>query len=348
MPQPGKQRRIEDRMSSLLSRKKALIICPACGQNLNSVEGEFQCSVCARKYPSESGIPLLFLPNEWDASKEDVTEVIKSFYEETPFPNYEDADSIWRLKEKAEKGVFARLLDEQIPLQATVLEVGCGTGQLSNFLAIRAERAVFATDICLNSLKLGQEFKERNQLGNLVFLQMNLFRPVFKPETFDVVIGNGVLHHTSDPFLGFKSIAKLVKRGGFIIVGLYNKYGRLTTDMRRFIFRISDNRFQFLDPRLKESSLSDKRKRTWFMDQYKNPHESKHTIGEILEWFKQCGFEFINSIPKAVAFESFSKEERLFEKKPSGTKVDHLIVQLNLLFTGGREGGFFIMIGCKQ
>jgi len=33
----------------------------------------------------------------------------------------------------------------------------------------------------------------------------------------------------------------------------------------------------------------------------KNPHESKHTFGEVQGWFKENGFEFMNSIPKAQA-----------------------------------------------
>ena len=43
-----------------------------------------------------------------------MTEIVKSFYEENPFPSYEDLDSSWSLREKAEKGVFARLLDAEI------------------------------------------------------------------------------------------------------------------------------------------------------------------------------------------------------------------------------------------
>ena len=35
---------------------------------------------------------------------------------------------------------------------------------------------------------------------------MNLFKPCFKPEQFDVVLCNGVLHHTADPWGGFQSI----------------------------------------------------------------------------------------------------------------------------------------------
>ncbi len=47
--------------------------------------------------------------------------------------------------EKARDGLFARLLNEQIPYDARVVEVGCGTGQLTNFLSI-AHRSVLGVD----------------------------------------------------------------------------------------------------------------------------------------------------------------------------------------------------------
>ncbi len=334
---------------SLMAQHIDIFVCPSCGGALHvsSDRRRIECSKCNLSFRSEKGIPLLFWPNESD-SKVDVTEIVKSFYEENPFPGYEDVDSKWSLRDKAEKGIFARLLDDQIPYGWKILEVGCGTGQLSNFLGMTWGRTVFATDICLNSLKLGQEFKETHQIDNVVFLQMNLFRPAFKTDSFDLVICNGVLHHTSAPFLGFQSISKLIKKGGFVIVGLYNTYGRIPTDIRRFIFKLSGNRFKSLDPRLRAKNLSDIRKHIWFMDQYKNPHESKHTIGEALSWFDQSGVEFINSIPKSTAFEPFCPEEKLFKANPRGTRLDHFFVQLGMLLSGGREGGFFIMIGRKK
>jgi len=332
---------------SIVSKNIDIFVCPACGEDLKTDGSRLECSSCSSHYPCDDGILLVFRSNEWGDSKTDVTEIIKSFYEKTPFPNYEDLDSIESLREKAQKGFFARLLNEQIPYGARILEAGCGTGQLSNFLAIPWGRTVFATDICLNSLRLGHAFKQKNRIDNVAFMQMNLFQPVFKPDSFDFVICNGVLHHTSDPFLGFQSLLRLVKKGGFIIIGLYNAYGRIPTDIRRFIFRLTQNRFRFLDPRLRDKNLSDVRKHTWFMDQYKNPHESKHTIGEVMRWFDQCGVEFINSIPKTKAFEPFSPDEKLFEANRRGTKLDHFLVEMGLLLSGGREGGFFIMIGRK-
>ena len=198
-----------------------IFACPVCSGPLSVADDthRIECTTCDRSFESENGIPLLFWPNEWD-SKTDVTEIVKSFYEETPFPNYEDVDSESSFREKAEKGVFARLLNQQIPHGSRVLEVGCGTGQLANYLGMKWGRTVFGADMCLNSLRLGQEFKQRNEIANTALVQMNLFRPAFKTESFDLVLCNGVLHHTSDPFLGFQSICRLVKQGGFIVIGL--------------------------------------------------------------------------------------------------------------------------------
>ncbi len=276
-----------------------------------------------------------------------VTQKIKSFYEKTPFPNYSSIDSLWRLRQKASEAIFPKLLDDQIPKDAKILEVGCGTGQLSNLLGSSWKRQVIGADMCLNSLKLAKEFKKKMKIKNVEFQEMNLFKPIFKPNTFDYIICNGVLHHTGNPFGGFQSISKLIRPGGYIVIGLYNKYGRIPTDLRRIIFKITGNNFKSLDPYIKSKKLEKVKEDTWFADQYLNPHESKHTIDEVLSWFDKCGFEFINAIPKTSLSSSFKEDEKLFSKSPIGSKLDHFLVQLGMLLAGGSEGGFFTMIGRK-
>src|SRR5256885_1596155 len=108
----------------------SLVACPVCRKHFESAEASLRCANCNKTYAYEEGIPLLFSANEWDNSKEDVTERIKAFYEETPFPNYDGVDNPEMLRAKAVKGIFARLLDEQISHGSKILEVGCGTGQL--------------------------------------------------------------------------------------------------------------------------------------------------------------------------------------------------------------------------
>lgn len=280
-----------------------------------------------------------------DKKTTDVTYAVRKFYEDNPFPNYSDLDDVSSLIERAKKGLFAKLLNEQIPFGAKILEVGCGTGQLSIFLSI-ANRKVFGADFCFNSLKLGQEFKETNKLENVYFLQMNLFQPAFKPKSFDLVICNGVLHHTADPLTGFKQIARLVKTNGYILIGLYHKYGRILTDIHRAMFKICGDRFDLLDERLKDTSGI--KREVWFKDQYKNPHESKHTIREVQGWFRQLGFKFIKSIPKTRFFEGFSQNEKLFKAERLVGSIETFLSEAGMIFTNNRNGGLFFVIGKKE
>lgn len=205
------------------------------------------------------------------------------------------------------RGLFARLLDEQIPFGSRVVECGCGTGQLSNFLSL-ANRSVIGADMCLNSLRLAQGFKEKNQLTR-------------------------------------QKIATLVKPNGYILIGLYHTYGRLLTDLRRVLFRINRKAFEFVDSRLTDKRIGATRRETWFADQYQNPHESKHTIGEVLRWFSQTGFEFVNSIPKARLGAQFSEDERLFRPERPGHRLDLFAREVLMTFTDSKDGGLFIVIG---
>jgi len=331
---------------SLYLRYPEVLACPACGSGLTVSEERLTCSGCARAFATDSGVPLLFFPHDPEEQKGDVTEIVKAFYEENPFPNYDDIDSEETLVEKARKGIFAKLLDEQIPQGAYVLEVGCGTGQLTNFLGMHYNRRVFGSDMCLHSLRLANGFRDRCGIKNAGFVQMNLFRPAFKEHTFDLVISNGVLHHTADPFGGFKSIARLVKPGGVIIVGLYNKIGRLTTDFKRFLFRVTADRLAFLDAHMRNKHYNADRKRAWFFDQYKHPHESKHTYSEVIDWFESNGFEYLFSIPKLDPG-PFRDDEQLFAKHDKGTKFSRLFTELEMLMQGGVDGALYIMIGRK-
>ena len=320
----------------------ALLCCPGCGADLHTDGEHLVCSGCRHRFTSENGVPQLFWPNEWGDRSEDVTERMKSFYEETPFPDYDDFDSVASLIQKAREGRFAKLLDDQVPPGTRLLECGCGTGQLSSFLSV-SNRTVFGSDMCMNSLRLGERFRGENNLENLHFLQMNLFKPCFKPDTFDLVISNGVLHHTSDPFAAFQSICRLVRPGGYVLVGLYHRYGRLITDFRRLVFSLTRDRFTFLDPNLRRGGFGSAKRAAWFMDQYKNPHESKHTIGEVLGWLRKVGFEFVTSVPRSKPFRAFSDSDQLFRPERPGNWLDRLMVETGMIFRGSREGGFFIV-----
>src|ERR1700685_1106556 len=98
-----------------------LLACPDCGGVLAA---EWQCQGCGARYTAPDGIPNLRLGGDTR------TDAVRRFYECAPFPGYRSGDSLASLHARAERSRFPRLLDEAIPGDARILEVGCGTGQM--------------------------------------------------------------------------------------------------------------------------------------------------------------------------------------------------------------------------
>jgi SAM-dependent methyltransferase len=322
--------------------------CPVDGAPLayDRAAGRLTAEGNCHSYPIQAGIPCLFAPNDWPVGRTDVTDTVKSFYEKTPFPNYDGLDSRESLRRKARDDVFTRMLDEQIPHSVTILEVGCGTGQMTNFLGMGWGRTAIGADICMNSLQLAKGFRDRFSINNAHFAQMNLFMPPFEEGKFDIVLSNGVLHHTSDCAGAFRSIARLVKPGGFVIVGLYNRFGRLPTLCTRWLMGKFGKAGMLLDHRLRGMDDS-VRRQAWFMDQYKHPHETRHSISEVLTWFGAAGYDFMSCVP-TIGDTEFSEKVQLFEPHSPGHSLDRLSTELEMLLTGGADNGLFIMVGRKR
>jgi len=323
-----------------------LLCCPRCLDKFLDEDVLFRCSGCGETYPISNEIPQFFVPNQPIEGKLDVTNIVKEFYEEIPFPNYDDLDDRTSLQAKARRGIFADLLDQQLPPDSLILEAGCGTGQLTNFLGMHWQRRVIGADMCMNSLGVANGFRSKFAIVNASFLQMNLFQPPFADGTFDVIISNGVLHTTADPEGGFRSLSAKLKPGGIFIVGLYNWLGHLPTRWRGRVIELFGDRLAFLDPRLRGKKLNEGRWAAWFRDQYKHPHDTCHSMSEVLRWFDPAGLEFLSSIP-AVGNSKIDKNWRLFKAHSAGTTFNRFSAELGMLLSGGTDGGLFIMIGRK-
>ena len=71
-------------------------------------------------------------------------------------------------------------------------------------------------------------------------------------------------------------------------------------------------------------------------------------MGEVLKWFDETNFSFVNSIPKNQYMQSFTDEEKLFSTNPRTDRLTLAAVQAHMILTGNREGGLFIMIGQRM
>ena len=81
---------------------------------------------------------------------------VTNFYNEAPFPNYEKNDDKSSINYKGDKNFLTREFKEFTGFDKNILEVGCGTGQLSLYLAIGNNNRVYALDPTTASINLGK------------------------------------------------------------------------------------------------------------------------------------------------------------------------------------------------
>ena len=206
--------------------------------------------------------------------KRDTAKLVEEFYTDNPFPNYDNLETIFDLRKKVERNEFTTNLKRLIGLGKRVIEVGSGTSQLSIALASGTNNQVVAFDPTLESLRLGSEFSRKSGVSNCIFVNGDLFSNPFMHEYFDIVWCSGVLHHTENPKKGFEVITTWLKSEGYIVIGLYNLYGRIRTVFRQKLFRLlGGGKFgslivSLLDPILRQN-ISEEKKKAWFQDQYR-------------------------------------------------------------------------------
>ena len=308
---------------------------------LELIEDGFRDLETGSEYPYIDGIPSLYTSNEGDG--EDVSRRIKSFYEENPFPSYEGLEDFGDLVTKGYSNSFSKDLLKAIGYNKLVLECGCGTGQLSHYLQLNNNH-VLGVDMSLGSLSLALVHKHQNALKRSSFAQMDIFNLAIRDESFDVVISHGVLHHTYDAKKAFGHIIKKVKPGGFVVVGLYNRYARLATWLRSMVININNGKIDYVV----RNKIRDKRKaEIWIKDQYFNPHETWHSIDEVLGWIDDFGLEFVNCNP-AILGSNGETAESLFDVTSPGTPYQRMTTQLSWLGTIAREGALFDIIAKRK
>ncbi len=107
-----------------------------------------------------------------------------------------------------------------------VLEIGCGTGYVSFYIAKETGAKVVGSDLCKPFI---EEAREKYVLPNLVYdtLDFNVAADSLN-ERFNYIIGNGILHHLyynlDNVLLTFKKLLEPTGKIIFMEPNIYNPY----------------------------------------------------------------------------------------------------------------------------
>jgi ubiquinone/menaquinone biosynthesis C-methylase UbiE len=225
----------------------------------------------------------------------------KAHYNDFPFDfmTEEDEKNIESLQPTA----FFRFVNQYINSDMHVAEIGCGPGRATLFM-VRRGIDLLAVDISLGSLRLA---RRRAPQGRFI-LASNLDLPL-QDSAFDVVVSDGVIHHTPDAYRSFCENSRILRPGGVMYVGVYRR-----KRYYYYLYTYLGEPIRWLEKRVWGKALiyatllpvyyvvhlvKSRGKRTWegaknfFYDYIITPQATFHTREEIVEWGRNNSLSLI-------------------------------------------------------
>jgi SAM-dependent methyltransferase len=194
---------------------------------------------------------------------------------------------------------FRKFVGANLRPGQSVGEIGCGPGRGTLHLT-RCGMAVCAVDISVASLLLA-----RRRAPTAAYVAATNLSLPFSDGAFDAVVSDGVIHHTPDPALAFRENVRILKPGGHLYLGVYNRRGYYY-----FVYTHMGAPIRWLEKRswgrlLVHATLlpvyyavhlvKSRGRRTWrgarhfFYDYIMTPRASFHSREEIEAWGRAAG-----------------------------------------------------------
>lgn len=234
----------------------------------------------------------------------------RAHYDRHPFGF--DQDAI--LAEKLERRVMGDAIRATRPTDL-VLDVGCGASRVARLVRQTSGARTVGLDLSLRSLRTSRG----SAPGSLV--QGDNLELPFRSGCADLVISNGVIHHTPDAHAAFRELARVLRPGGTLVVSGYDRRswyhpvyrfgGGLVRALRRVIgdrglritvFPLFHLAILVLLPLATRRRLFLPIETSWnlFHDQLTTPRASFHSFEEIAAWARESGLECVEERREAA------------------------------------------------
>jgi len=198
---------------------------------------------------------------------------------------------------------FLRFVETYAKRGMDVAEIGCGPGRGTMYLEQRGLN-VTALDLSQTSIALA-----RARAPGAHFVQGNNLGLPFPDARFDLVVSDGVIHHTPDAFAAVAENVRILKRGGHLYLAAYNRrrfYYYIYTYIGSLVRLVGKTRigrilvYATLFPLYYAAHLIESRgirtlrgARNFFYDYIMTPLASFHTREEIQLWATKSNLELL-------------------------------------------------------
>ncbi len=127
---------------------------------------------------------------------------------------------------------------EKIKPRSVVLELGCATGLMTNYMRNQLQCRVFVCEIDRASIEKARQYAEGSWQGDLDTLE---WTEAFAPMKFDYVICAGVLEHLRSPEAVLAKTADLLKEDGTVLLSMPN------VAHNSVVLNLLENRFEYTE-----------------------------------------------------------------------------------------------------
>jgi len=150
----------------------------------------------------------------------DCVDQIREFYSLNHFPGtYSIGDLDPTL---LQSNRYFSLINRFVGHGQRVLDVGCGTGFVTNLLATNYRSEFTGIDFS-TAITVGAEFASEHNIQNVKFYQQDLFEHT-APQ-YDVIVGMSVLTHVPNYVGAIEHLNSMLRPGGVMLQALFNSWG---------------------------------------------------------------------------------------------------------------------------
>jgi len=147
---------------------------------------------------------------------------VKKFYSNIRFPGPYTLSDLYFYNEY--KNNFLEPYVTTAQSAFNILEIGCGTGYITNLIALQNPNCQIDAVDFADSIDYAKKFSIKHDIKNIKYYKQNFLKFVPK-KNYDLIISNGVLHHIPNLNKAIHIINKI--NATKMVLGLYNTYGKL-------------------------------------------------------------------------------------------------------------------------